>query len=49
MAYLINRTLTKLLKGQPPYEVLYKGKPFYNGIWIFGTLCFTQTTQYWRI
>ena len=42
IAYLINRTLSKLLKGKTPYEVLLGVKPHYDHIKVFGSLCFAQ-------
>lgn len=41
-AHLINRTLTKVLGGKTPYEVLYKKVPSYDNIKMFGCLCFVH-------
>ena len=39
-AHLINRTPTRLLDGQTPYEVLYWVKPNYEHIRVVGCLCY---------
>ena len=41
-AYLINRTLIKLLKEKSPYKVQFKCNPSYNELRVFGSLCFAQ-------
>jgi len=40
---LKNRTPSKLLEGQTPYELVYGDKPNYDLIKVFGCLCFAQT------
>ena len=42
---LINRTPTKLLRGKSPYELLYKCKPSYKEIRVFGTFCFARSNM----
>ena len=41
-ACLINLTPSKFLKGKTPYEILFKCKPSYNEMKVFGVLCFAQ-------
>ena len=40
--HLINRTPSKLLSGEAPYEITYGQKPSYEHIRAFGTLCFAE-------
>ena len=41
-AYLINRTLTKLLKGKSPYEAIFEYKPSCDEIRTSGTLYYAR-------
>ena len=41
-AHLINRTPSKVLGGNTPYEVLFHRKLSYDHLRVFGSLCFAQ-------
>ena len=38
--FLINRMPTSVLKGQSPYELVFKKMPVFDHIRVFGSLCF---------
>ena len=40
--HLINLMPTPTLKGKSPYEVLFKRKPNYNHLKVFGSLCYAH-------
>ena len=42
VAFLINRTPSKLRNGKTPYEALFQRKLFFDELRVFGTLCFTR-------
>ena len=41
--YIINRLPTPILNNQTPYELLFKQKPAYAHMRVFGSLCFAAT------
>lgn len=40
--YLINITLSRLLKGKTPYELIYGAPPTYDSLKVFGCLAFAH-------
>lgn len=44
--FLINWTLTPILKHKSPIEVLFKTPPIYSQLKVFGYLCFPNTRPY---
>ena len=44
-ACLINRTMSLILKCKTPYEALFKVKPSYEHIKVFGYLCYVHNYQ----
>ena len=39
---LVNRTPTSIFRGKTPYEILFKVKPTYDHVKIFGCLCYVH-------
>ena len=46
--HIINRSPTPLLQNQSPYETLYKQKPSYTHLRVFGCLCYNSTLSHGR-
>lgn len=44
--YLINRTPSKLLNDKTPYEMLYKRKPAFDQLHVFGCLCYAHNQNH---
>lgn len=40
--YLINRTPSAVMNHRSPYELLYKEKPSYSQLRVFGSICFVH-------
>lgn len=43
--FLINRTPSKLLKGNMPYQCLYGKEPLYENVKVFGCFCFVHRSS----
>lgn len=45
ITYLINHSLTPLLSGKTPYELLFNSIPLFSHLKAFGCLCFAASTS----